>query len=114
MLGTHHPAPQPERLSFHRRLSLCDPDVSSFLTRKFHLKPNWVLSSSTLGVAGSQGLKPVARVAPSPSLAPSPPLGAAPGASVPETGTREEEKKWACFSGGQSTEPAVPQRRRQC
>lgn len=44
---------------------------------------NWVGSSCRLGTAGSQGLKPGALVAPSPSPAPLSPLGASPGAKVP-------------------------------
>lgn len=59
----------------------------------------------------------MARVAPSPSPAPSPPLGAAPGASVPETGTREEGESGPvsrvanppsprCLRGGARARPA--------
>lgn len=104
---------RPKRLA----VSFSHPDISSFPIRKSHLKPNWVASSCALGAAESQGLKPVVRVAPSPSPALSPPLGAAPGACVPETRTREEGKGGPvsrvanppsprCPRGGASARPA--------
>lgn len=87
VLCKHRRIPSPERLSVPQPASPLRPRHLSLPHQKVS---NRVQSSWAQGAAGSQGLKPVARVAPSSSPAPSPPLGAAPGASVPETGTREE------------------------
>lgn len=99
-VSLHSPTKHPILRFPHPYRDLPHPNTNP---TQFHLKSNRVGSPCRLGTAGSQGLKPGALVAPSPSPAPLVSTRRLAWSEGSQPCSRGEGEKWACFSSGQST-----------